>query len=335
LKNIFRSRRFHIAVSFGLSAVILFWLAISVDWNEVLLAMAGISYIYLLPTFFVITVHFLIRAYRWKFLLPTEDSSTLIERFDAIMLGAFVSYILPLRAGEFVRPYWISKDSSTHFSSAMLSVVVERVFDLAAVLITFAILAGSLEGVPAWINQGATLLGVMALVLSLALLVLVFSQRLLLKAENLFERFLPDVLLPIAKGLVRGIKEGGAVLKNRKAMLWTAVLTVPVWLSSYYRYDLFFDLMNMPAGFKFATVVGVFIALAVAAPSAPGFIGVYQAGCVAAFTLFGVKLEQATAYALITHLFQYIFIIVYGALLMFKSGLKFNQLTGYSGKEFA
>ena len=74
------------------------------------------------------------------------------------------------------------------------------------------------------------------------------------------------------------------------------------------------------------TTIAVLVALAVAAPSAPGFIGVYQTGCIAGFAIFGLNKELAIAYSLVTHITQYIGIVSYGVYLLFKYQMKLGEM---------
>ena len=72
--------------------------------------------------------------------------------------------------------------------------------------------------------------------------------------------------------------------------------------------------------------MGVMTALAVAAPSAPGFIGVYQAGCVAALALFGISKEIGIAFSLVTHAYQFVIIVGLGVISLARNGLGLGDL---------
>ena len=52
------------------------------------------------------------------------------------------------------------------------------------------------------------------------------------------------------------------------------------------------------------------------APSAPGFIGVFQAGCVVGLGLFGIGEELAVAYSIVTHAHQFLYICGVGLLVI-------------------
>jgi uncharacterized membrane protein YbhN (UPF0104 family) len=56
----------------------------------------------------------------------------------------------------------------------------------------------------------------------------------------------------------------------------------------------------------------VFVALAIALPSAPGFVGVFQVGCVAAFNLFSYPISDAQVFSIIVHAITYALFISIG-----------------------
>ena len=72
---------------------------------------------------------------------PRQGEQVPLRRlFDAFMVGVFATFLLPFRAGEFVRPYYLKRYSHYSFLTCFVSVVVERFFDLATVLLGFAVM---------------------------------------------------------------------------------------------------------------------------------------------------------------------------------------------------
>ena len=72
--------------------------------------------------------------------------------------------------------------------------------------------------------------------------------------------------------------------------------------------------------------LGVFVALAIALPSAPGFVGVFQIGCVAACSLFSYPLAAAQVYSLIVHALTYVLFVVIGFWLIAVHDLSLSEL---------
>ena len=48
------------------------------------------------------------------------------------------------------------------------------------------------------------------------------------------------------------------------------------------------------------------VAIAVSVPSAPGYIGAFQLGCVLGLAIFGIPESEAIAYSIVLHLTQFV-----------------------------
>ena len=100
----------------------------------------------------------LVRAFRWRIFLPEASNVSLADLFLSTSVGLAANNIFPARLGEIVRAYAIRARSGTSISTALATLVVERVFDLAAVLGALGIVLIQLA-VPDWVHQsGWTLL---------------------------------------------------------------------------------------------------------------------------------------------------------------------------------
>ena len=333
-----------IVVSLGALSVIVF----SVEWSKVWLALQTMKYWPIIPAVFLIALQMILRAYRWHFLLPvgyreappsqeTEASIssnalkpnpqvTIRTLLDAIMVGNLASSILPLRAGEFIRPLLLNLQSRVTFPSAFVSVVSERFFDLSAVLIAFALVSPLIGEIPPLLLGGAQALSVIASAILIVMIVGAFLPDLVRRVSQVFLVRLPKAIAVPSSKLLEDLLRGAIALRSFKALTAVLFLTVAVWGATFASYQVFFWLFDIEGRFIEACVVTVFIALAVAAPSAPGFVGVYQLGCIAALSLFNIPLEIATAYALVSHLIQYLVTISYGAYALSQTQWRFSDL---------
>ena len=76
-----------------------------------------------------------------------------------------------------------------------------------------------------------------------------------------------------------------------------------------------------------ALTVTVMVGLALAAPSGPGFVGTFQAGCVVALSgVFGVSKEISVAYSIFAHAVQAIVGILVGLYSLYRQGLSFSGM---------
>src|SRR5690348_13929112 len=109
----------HLGVLFGfaVSALILCFLLSRLEWELFVTELHRLSWIYLVPLFALFVLSYWIRAVRWQYLLPTGLGLSTFTLFSSVNLGAFATTLLPLRAGEFVRPWALSRSRRVSFST--------------------------------------------------------------------------------------------------------------------------------------------------------------------------------------------------------------------------
>lgn len=314
IKTFLSSRTFQYFVGLSISAGIIAWLYFTIEWAAVFDILKGINYWLLLPIYLVFIFHYLARAYRWYFLLPGSRELPFSLMFNGLMMGNFANFVLPLRAGEFIRPLVVSKASDIPYITVFLSVVLERFFDLATVLLCFGLILLTLPGVPTWVYSCALSLGVLAVgILAVLLLAATFPEQ-LRRLTNFFSKFLPESLQTVVSKLLDDVLRAATVLHDVKNVLMCMIFSALVWASIFVYFQCMLILFGLGDNLWLGISVGTMVALAVAAPSAPGFIGVFQTGCIAAFVMFGLPEEKAVAYSIVSHVHQALLIIVYGAI---------------------
>ena len=72
---------------------------------------------------------YLVHGSRWQILLRPVVPLKYWETVRAIYVGLFANEVIPLRAGELVRCYTLSRDPRLPLSVALTSALIERVFD--------------------------------------------------------------------------------------------------------------------------------------------------------------------------------------------------------------
>lgn len=297
------------------------WLLVSVEWARVGTMLWNGHWWVLIPATLLIAFQMICRGIRWRFLLPDQAGPHISTRVlvDSIMVGNMASYVLPLRAGEFIRPLLLSFQSSYPFSTTFVSVVIERFFDLSAVLLTFGIVLFFVPEVPDWAFHGAVGLSIVALAIFLFMLAGSILPKAIMGVAEYVLRFLPAKFQASIHRLLTNLLNGARVLRKPVNLAAVTGLTLVVWLSTYALYYTFLFFFEIDPSFSMAATVTVFVALAVAAPSAPGFVGVYQIGCMAGFKLFNVDVQVAAAFAILTHVVQYVAIVSYGGYALWKT----------------
>ena len=109
------------------------------DWENFKEGLEGVNYLSLFWAVLFIYIADFLRAVRWKiFMRPTCPNASWTGLIAPQYVG-FTGLALLGRPGEFIRPYLIAKKENTTFSSQIAIWLVERVFDMGAVILLFTI----------------------------------------------------------------------------------------------------------------------------------------------------------------------------------------------------
>lgn len=98
----------------------------------------------LLAAIFIFPITFLITSYRWYLLLQAlEINVTIARAFVINMVGAFYNTFLPgSTGGDVVKAVYAAKQTTTHRTRAVMSVIVDRVLGLLALVLLGGVMAG-------------------------------------------------------------------------------------------------------------------------------------------------------------------------------------------------
>ncbi len=281
---------------------------------------------YLLPIAATVVVQYLLRAWRQQLLLrPFAPGLGFRQHLSILTVGFFCVNLFPARLGEAVRPLLFHERAGVPLGAGFAVVLVERVFDLIAILVTLLAVAVWVE-LPAreidlagrtWslAELGRTvvvalLVPLLAGLLGLALLgpvALRFGTRVSTWCEARID--LPLLHRGVA-GLLRfaaAFVEGLRSLRSPGRLVALLLLTLLVFLvmgltmialNQAFGLD---DRLGFGAGMAVLSITMLGIAL----PAPPGFAGVFEASARAALAIFGVSGEElagrALAYALVFH----------------------------------
>ncbi|MFX1476414.1 MAG: lysylphosphatidylglycerol synthase transmembrane domain-containing protein, partial [Promethearchaeota archaeon] len=142
-----RSRTYYIIAVISLILIII-WLHIALLPEGGLIAILDVlltvNLFWLLPAFGLFGVAYILRAVRWwQLLRPFKTGGNPASLFPIIVGGIFLTYVVPLRAGDIATPYWLREKRGTRFTAGLSSVLLARVLDFACltlIVVVFSIL---------------------------------------------------------------------------------------------------------------------------------------------------------------------------------------------------
>lgn len=321
-----KSKRFHSLLGLAVSVALIGWMVFEIDWHEVFADLRRINFWYLAPLTALFILHFVLRAWRWRYLLAGGENTSFADLWQAIMVGNFATYVLPLRAGEFVRPFMLSRRGVVSFSAAFTSVVIERFFDLIVVLGSFGVVLQFVEGIPIWVERGAQVLSLLAALIFVFIVVGGLLPERLVALARFATRPFPAMLAEKLLTILGEVLKGARVVVHPIRLLTIVLLSLIIWYSNFLFFQLYLATFQLEPSLLVATTVAVVVALAVAAPSAPGFIGVYETACIAGLALFGHRKETGAAFAIVSHAHQFLLLGGYGVFYLLKHNIRLGQL---------
>ncbi len=152
------------------------------------------------------------------------------------------------------------------------------------------------------------------------------------RAGAVLERFLflfPHHLKERLVNLLHSFILGLQVFDNKKQVLWICAMSLIIWfLNAVSVYILCYS-FNIDLSFAGACFVTVCLALAVALPQAPGFIGVFHIATQKSLDVFGVGLSSAQSFAIILWMVSIIPATLAGILFLWREGLSFGEISHF------
>jgi hypothetical protein len=306
----------------AISALALYFTLRDVDFGAFARAIATAEATWLIPAAGCFMAALLIRAWRWATLM---GEAPLAMVFHAMNIGYMLNMMLPFRMGEIGRAVVIGQRTTVSTATAMSSVVVERLLDLAAVVLMFA-------GFAIFIPTDAALSQAAVLSTGLIIALLIVLGGVIWQSARV-ERIAAQVLARLpridAQRWLRRYRDfcaGFKLINSAKRLAIVSATTVGIWLVqvllAYFVMAAF-----LPARLDQAGLVLVAANLGGAAPSAPGGLGPVQFFARTALVIpFDVDLTQATAFVFVWSLSQQLSLIGLGLIGLARIGLSFGQL---------
>lgn len=333
-------------IGFAFSVLLLALFFVTVDVSRMMDELADANYLFLIPGIAMYLVSVLFRTIRWQVLLRHMRPVSVWRLYPVVIVGYMANNLLPMRLGELVRSYYVSEREGISKTSALATILVERVLDALTLLFFIAVIAlfvpltGLAEGF-------ADRFGV-----PWPLLVVLFTAPFLITIGALiaFAFFPPEVwwaARPLAalpdrfeervRQLIKMFLEGLVPLRSPRTLAVLFLLSVPIWLFESglfffvgfaFRLDQVYD--NLGDLAVVAVVVTSVANIGSSVPAAPGGIGLFE--LVARETLVLLPMAEvarsvAGGYAAVVHAALLLPMIVLGQLFLWTSHISLRSLS--------
>ena len=316
-----------------LISVVFIWLSLrglKLDefWNTVQKA----NYIWLVPGIGVYFIAVWVRAWRWHFLLGPIKKIPTKTIFPITTIGYMGNNIYPARAGEVLRAVILKRREGVSVSASLATIIVERIFDgvvmLAFVFVNLPELA-KLSGASGFVGniQQVAVIGsgvfIGALIIFLA--AAMFPQVTASVGLRMIEWFTPQRVHVRIIGLLNRFLDGLASLRSPFNILMVFLTSVIIWLLETGKYWLVMHAFDFNVSFFALMLMNGIVNLATTIPSAPGYIGTFDAPGIAVLTAYGVDQATAAGYTLTLHVALWLPITLLGAYYLAHEGVKWSD----------
>jgi uncharacterized protein (TIRG00374 family) len=152
-----------------------------------------------------------------------------------------------------------------------------------------------------------------------------FPQATMKVALRLLTRFTPQRLHARLIGITGKFLDGLASLRSPSNVLMVFFTSVLIWLFETGKYWFVMHAFDFNVSFFALMLMNGIVNLATTIPSAPGYIGTFDAPGIAVLTAFNVDQATAAGYTLTLHVALWLPITLLGAYYLAREGIKWSD----------
>lgn len=305
------------------------WAMWGLPQDEIKEAFAGADYRFLPVMLLLLVGFYVLKAYRWKLFLKPIRELTTWQVMPAMVIGFAFNNLLPAHLGEFVRVYVLGKQFDLPKTPVLSTVVLERVFDIIAILGLLGLSLFFIDDIPPDLKKASLIFGAVSLVGMIVLLVyMLFTSWFVSFTDSVLSKmnFIPE---SIRKGILEMLESGAIGLqsvRNPKLLWLISVTSLLQWLANgmmVYVALQSFGVEIEPT--KALLVMGV-TAIGVTVPSTPGYFGVIQFCFWESLKPFGCDKAKVFGASIYYHMCQWIPVTSTGLAFLSFVGMSFGDL---------
>jgi hypothetical protein len=274
---------------------------------------------------------FWLRALRWRSLIASPRRLGLTGLFSATMIGFMANNILPLRLGEFVRPWALARREGLSKTTLLATVVVERAVDMMTLLaiLGLALLVHPIsEATEAgrMTRAGAGVLIMACIGLTVLVVALERQPRLAHAAIARLSSPLPERVRAQVAHLLEHFVEGLGLFRDLPRLLWVFLLSFLMFGVVVVGLQASLWALGVRLPWHAGLIMLVITAIGIMVPAAPGYIGTMNMACIAGLALFQVGKETAVPFSWFYWASQWAPVTLVGLFCLQREGLSLRSL---------
>ena len=341
----YKSKAFNLTLGLIVTAAALWWAWLEMSrgkeagevWSQIGSAFKQANYISLPFMWIALFVFYWLKAWRWRLLLARMgDFMPMRDLFPPIMIGFGFNNLLPAHLGEFVRVYVFSREQNIPQPAALSTVVLERVFDIIAILLFLGLGLTFVPGIDPSVRKSAFFFAAfVGVVLAGSAAFLAWTKPMLALVEKCLDLVpgIPGGLKTKVTGLLETAAEGLSSLRSGPLVTGILLTSIGQWALN----GILIHLSLWSFGIHVSPLVSAIVlgvtAFGVTVPSSPGYFGVIQLCFLLVLKLFVSDDERVFAASIYYHMAQWIPVTAIGLMFFLRSGLKVSDVEQESERE--
>jgi uncharacterized protein (TIRG00374 family) len=295
------------------------------DWKLFISSLRNVQPGWLAASVAATLATYWIRAIRWRVLLGPLKAISVRALMNATLIGFSAIYVLG-RAGEIVRPVWLTRKEHVPLSASVATILVERFLDSLMLVLFFAATllvielpsAAHAAGAMALMKKGAWIL----VTATVSFMTLLFFFR-----ANI-DRIVDKVPFENIATHLHHFAQGLTFLERGRSFVLTLLHSVILWMVIALQF--WFMMLGMNFNFSFAAATLVMVGAAIGSiAQIPGVGGGFQAGLIFCLgTFFAVPAEKSAAASLIAWVLSIAPTLGIAGVYMLMTGLSLKDLRG-------
>ncbi len=328
-------RRWQFWLGLAISVFFLWWVIKDLDFDAFWVEVRSANYWWLFPGVAVYFLAVWARAWRWHYLLRPLKAISTRAMFPIVAIGYMGNNIYPARAGEVLRAVVLKRKEGVPISASLATVIVERIFDgvvmLAFIFINLNELAQLTGG--AGITSGLSIeqiafwgsiffFGALLIFLLAAMFPGVSEGLLTWFVAHLVPARLRKPVMEVGTRFLGGLES----LRSPLEILMVFLTSLIIWLLETGKYWFVMHAFDFQVSFFALMLMNGVVNLATTIPSAPGYIGTFDAPGIAVLEAYGVPNALASSYTFVLHIALWLPITALGAYYLAREGIKWGEI---------
>ncbi len=333
--GVLKNRWIQLGVGIAVSLVCLWWAVAGLLKDdkavaEIQRAFARADYRTLPLFWLMLATFYVLKAWRWKLLLsPLGEYRTFRDCLPPTMAGFAFNNLLPAHLGDFVRVFLFARQQQAPKTAVLSSAVLERVFDVIAILGFLGLGLALVPGMDGGIRNMAIAVAVFASLFVIAAIIYLFwTEPFVRIVEAVLAKlpFFPAGLRSKLCGIMETGADGLRSLHNPRLVLGIMFSSIAQWALNCLMIHLALWSFGLRESLLVSCIVMGVTAFGVTVPSSPGYFGVIQLCFMTVLKLFTQDEAAVFGASIFYHLGQYIPVTITGLICFNATGLKMGDI---------